>query len=234
LRPPNYVVFCDPAEGLEHGDQTAICVWDANRMEVVATSVSFYPIEDLDLPLAWIAHWYHTALLMVERNNHGLVPITGLSRRLHYPRMYRMADIGQIPTGDRTPRYGWITSRTTKPKMVHDFMRALREGQVQVHDPRWRMQAATYVADGKGGYGASERNRDDLMTAVIGGWQGVQEAGQYPVVWTDDVEQPPTWGDILNLEEQETAQTSSSMRVGQQQTVRAAGHRSFTQWGPVS
>lgn len=230
LRPPNYVVFCDPAEGLAHGDQTAIAVWDANQMELVATSVSYYPIEDLDLPLAWIGHWYHGALLMVERNNHGLVPITGLSRRLHYPRLYRMASMGEIPSGDRTPRYGWITSRVTKPKMVHDFLRALRDGLARLHDARWRVQASTYVADGKGGYGASEQNFDDLMTAVIGGWQGVQEVGQYPVVWIDDVEQPPTWQDILGLEDTQAKVTSASMHVGGRNRLRNAGHRSFTLW----
>jgi hypothetical protein len=94
-----------------------------------------------------------------------------------------MAQFAQIVQGDRTPRYGWMTSRTTKPKMVHDFLHALRTGEALVHDVRWVQQASTYIADGRGGFEAAAQNRDDLMTAVLGGWQGVLEVGQYPVVW---------------------------------------------------
>jgi ribosomal protein L39E len=71
VRAPNYVVFCDPAEGLAHGDQTAIAVWDANRLELVATCLTHFPIEELEQVLAWIGHHYHVALMMVERNNQG-------------------------------------------------------------------------------------------------------------------------------------------------------------------
>lgn len=227
---PNYVIFCDPSEGLTYGDQTAIAVWDANTRELVATSLSWWPIEDLDQVLAWLGHWYHGALLMVERNNHGLVPITGLQKRMQYPRMYRMAGLGEIPSGDRTPRYGWVTSGASKPKMVHDFLRALREGEAIVHDPRWQVQAATFVADGKGGYSASAQNHDDLMIAVLGGWQGVQEIGQYPIVWQDDVEQPTTWADVLSLEEPAAGRGSASMSVGGRGRRPEGAHRSFVLW----
>jgi hypothetical protein len=230
LRPPNYVVYCDPAEGLSHGDETAVVVWDANNLEVCATSLSHYPIEELEGPLAWLGYHYCTALMMVERNNQGILPIVGLTRRLHYPRMYRMAQFGQIVEGDRTPRYGWVTSRTTKPKMVHDMLRALREGTVQLHDPRWLQQAATYVADGRGGYSASENNRDDLMSALLGGWQGVLEVGQYPTVWVDDRTQPPTWKDVLGLEASPPTLGSSSIQIGSRGPHSGAVRRSITLW----
>lgn len=236
VRPPNYIVFCDPAEGLAHGDQTAIAVWDANRRELAATCLTHYPIEELEGVLAWIGHHYHTALMMVERNNQGILPIVGLTKRFRYPRMYRMATFGQIVEGDRTPRYGWITSRATKPKMVYDFLHALRDeaDPVLLHDSRWVAQASTYIADGRGGFEAAAQNRDDLMTAVLGGWQGVLEVGQYPTVWVDDTEQPPTWKDILELEEQKAALTSGSLHVGAGSRRFGAGHRSFTLWSDTS
>lgn len=230
VRPPNYVVFCDPAEGLARGDQTAVAVWDANRSELAATILTHFPIEDLDRVLAWLGHHYHVALMMVERNNQGILPIVGLTKQYRYPRMYRMATFGQIVEGDRTPRYGWVTSRASKPKMVHDFLRALRENQVLLYDPRWAAQAATYIADGRGGFEASAQNRDDLMTAVLGGWQGVLEVGQYPTVWYDDRVQPPTWADVLGTEAPAILPTSASLRVGQSGRGPGVVRRSITLW----
>lgn len=231
LQRPNYVVFCDTAEGLEKGDWTTIAVWDANLREVVATVKTHYPIEDLDQVLAHLGHLYHVALLLVERNNQGLVPIVGLQKRYRYPRMYRMPDLGARVVGDRTPRYGWITSKASKPKMVHDFLRALRAEEVKVHDPRWRLEAQTFVADGKGGYAASEQNHDDLMIAVIGGWQGVLDVGQYPIVWLDDIEQPPTWADVIGLEpDQPERHGSSALRIGGGSPQESGIRRTITLW----
>lgn len=229
-QPPNYTVFCDTAEGLERGDQTAIAVWNANTQALVATCLTRWPIEDLDDVLAAVGHWYHGALLIVERNNQGLVPIVGLQKKHRYPRMYRMPELGAIPVGDRTPRYGWITSRQSKPKMVHDFLKALREAAVDVPDRRWVMQANTFVADGKGGYAASENNHDDLMIAVIGGWQGVLDVGRYPVVWADATPQPPTWGDVLSLFDHKPHAGSGSLRIGGERHSHGAVRRSFEQW----
>jgi hypothetical protein len=231
LQRPNYVLFCDTAEGLEKGDWTAISVWDANEKQVVATCRTHWPIEDLDEVLAWLGHWYHEALIMVERNNHGIVPIVGLQKRFRYTRLYRMANLGERTMGDRTPRYGWVTSKSSKPKMVHDFLRALRDGEVQVHDPRWQTEAATFVADGRGGYAASEQNHDDMMLAVLGGWQGVQEIGAYPIVWSDDLPQPPTWADVLGLEPDETqARGSSAIRIGRRGRQEPSIRRTITLW----
>jgi hypothetical protein len=198
-RKPNYVVFCDAAEGLEHGDYSAVAVWNANTKEVVATIRTHFPIEYMADVLAWLGHWYCTALLMVERNNHGLVPITELSRHFNYPRQYRMAAIAQQVQGDRTPRWGWHTNRSTKPKMVLDFLRALRDQTVLVNDPVWDIERSTFVADGSGGFAAQPPNHDDLMMAVIGGWQGVLDVGEYPIIWQDPVPGPPTWADVLRV-----------------------------------
>jgi hypothetical protein len=211
-RLPNYVIFCDAAEGLETGDYTAVAVWDANLRRVVATIRTHYPIEYFADVLAWLGHWYFVALIMVERNNHGLVPITELSRRFNYPRQYRMAHLGQMVLTDRTPRWGWHTNRSTKPKMVLDFLRALRDREVQVPDPQWSIEAQTFVADGSGGYAAAPPNHDDLMMAVIGGWQGVLDVGEYPIIWTDPEPGPPTWDDVIAVTT--PTATTTPLRVG--------------------
>jgi len=215
LRKPNYVVFCDPAEGLAHGDYTAVTVWDANTLTVVATIHTHWPVEELGVVLAWLGYYYHTALMMPERNNMGLVPIVELTKNLGYPRMYRMEQIGQVILGDRTPRFGWFTNKATKPKMVKEFIKAARAGLVTIHEPRFFYEVATFIMDGRGGYAASKNNHDDMVIAVLGGYQGVCDVGEYPIIWHDEVQGPPTWGEVLALEDPSPKKlSSSSLRVG--------------------
>lgn len=206
IRPPNYTLFCDTAEGLDHGDYTAVTVWNANTDECVATLRTRYPIEDLGELLESLGYRYHTALIVVERNNHGMVPLVYLTKSAHYPRVFRMPKLArQIREEARRLDYGWITSTRTKPKMVADFIKGLRDGRIKLHDSRFRIESSTFVADGKGGYGATTGNHDDLVIAHLGGYQGVLDVGRYPIVWYDDTEPPVTVGEFLTL----TSQTKS-------------------------
>ena len=199
LRQPNYVISCDVAEGLEHGDKTAITVWNANTYEVVATYLGYWPVEDLADLLYWLGASYHWALVGPERNNHGLVPIDRL-RRMSYPRLYRMDFIGQQVRSDRTPRYGYHTNKATKPKMVNDFVKAVRDAVVAVHDSRFLVEASVFVSDGKGGYAASEGNHDDLVMSHLIGWQLCMDVGSYPIVYEEDKPFRLTFGAIKSVQ----------------------------------
>lgn len=196
LRPPSYVVSVDVSEGLEGGDYSAINVFNANTLEQVASMKAHVPVEDLGALVEWIGYWYHTALVLVERNNMGLVPLQYLSQA-QYPRLYRMDTIAQQKRGVRTPRYGWYTNKATKPKLVVDMLRALRDEALILRDPRFLAEARTFLADGRGGYGASAGQHDDLMMAVLIGWQGCLDVGQYPLVYVDRTDRPLTMDEVL-------------------------------------
>lgn len=200
VRDPNYVIFCDTAEGLAHGDFNAISVWDANTHEEVAVMETRYPIEYLGELLEELGYQFFTALIVIERNNTGLVPVTYLAKDARYPRLYRMQDTGRRKNMKRSERYGWRTDVSTKPKMVHDFRKALADGDAQIHNERFRIQMQTYVRDGKGSYNATAGNHDDAIIATLGGWQGVLDVGQYPTIFYDEESSQPTWRDVIELE----------------------------------
>jgi hypothetical protein len=204
IRLPNYVIACDPAEGLDHGDFTAITVWNANTHECVASMRSHVPIDELGDLLARLGYWYHNALIGIERNNHGMVPIVHLTKHDRYPRMYRMPKLGrQIRDEVRRLDYGWTTSSRTKPKMVADFIQGLREGHIEVHDERFLIESQTFVADGRGGYGATAQNHDDLMVATLIGWQLVRDVGSYPPIYFHDGPHITTFGEVMALVSQD-------------------------------
>ena len=193
---PNFIVAADVAEGLEHGDFTYVSVWDANTGEQMLSCKSAIPVSYLDEFVDWAGHEYFKALAIIERNNAGILPLDRLYRDRIYPRLYRMDTIAEFRTGDRTPRYGWITSPATKPKMVNDFYHALTQGRVLLHDPDFRLEAQTFVADGKGSYGATSGRHDDVIMGSLIAYQGILDSPKYPILWTDDKILAPTHDEV--------------------------------------
>lgn len=202
LRKPNYVIGADFAEGMEHGDFTYITVFNANpdlhgRYEQVASCKSSIPIAYSADLMQWLGYWYHKGLLIGERNNAGVMPLELLGNEMWYPRLYRMNRFAEIPmASDRTPRYGWFTDKKSKAKMVNDFVLALSEGMLLIHDRDFVVEAQTFVADGKGSYSATSNNHDDVIMGTLVGWQGVLDSPDYPVQWVDTKVAPPTHKDM--------------------------------------
>ena len=232
VRHPNYVIACDTAEGLEHGDFNAISVWNANTMEEVAAMETRFPIEYLGELLEELGNQFYNALIIIERNNTGLVPITYLSKEVGYPRLFRMPDYGKRKWGKRTERYGWRTGVDTKPKMIHDFTRALRQGWVDVHNERFRLQMQTYVRDGRGSYNATPGNHDDAIIASLIGYQGVLDIGEYPTIFHDTEMHVPTWKDLLEAELMNqdimTSKNPLEVPIGQKPSATGRVRRSIT------
>ncbi len=189
---PSYVVGADVAEGLDHGDFSYVTVFDANTGEQMASCKSAMPVSYLDGLILWLGEYYWTALVAVERNNAGILPIDRLYRDHWYPRLYRMDTFARFRTSDRTPQYGWRTDRATKPKMVNDFVFALSEGAVLLHDPEFVIEAQTFVSDGKGSYSATSNNHDDVIMGTLVAYQGVLDTPQYDNFWEDTNVLPPT------------------------------------------
>lgn len=191
VRKPNYVVGVDVAEGIG-GDRTSFIVVNANNGEQVAAYRGYWPLDDLGLLIEWIGYSYHTALLLVERNNHGMVPLFVLAQR-HYPRLFRMPQLAAIQSADRTPRYGFLTTPGSKPKLVSDLIKSIADDKFVIHDTRFLQEAQTFVADGKGGYAASPPSYDDHVMSHGLCWQGVLEVGAYPSLYYDDTPAPVTY-----------------------------------------
>lgn len=194
-REPNFVLSVDVAEGLAHGDATAVSVLNANTGEQVASFVGQYPVDELDDMLEWLGYWYYTALIAVERNSVGLVPIVGLKKK-QYPRLFRMDKLGLVKSR-KAETYGWITSAYTKPKMVLDFGKAITENMVLLHDARFLYEAGSFVADKRGIFNAVSGQHDDAIMATLIGVQAMEQVGMFPVVWEDDTETPMTFSEVF-------------------------------------
>ena len=196
VRDPNFAIAVDVAEGLEYGDYSAVAVVDVNYSEVVATVKAHIPVEDLGVLVEWLGYWFYTALIGVERNNMGLVPLTYLQQQ-RYPRLWRMKPIAQAGSQRQTVRYGWHTNKATKPKMVVDFNKAVADGVLLLQDRRFLEESYTFLADGKGGFAANPPNHDDLVDAHLIVHQLALNIGEYPVQWVDPTPGPLTFDEVF-------------------------------------
>ena len=83
--------------------------------------------------------------------------------------------------------------------MVNDFYHALREGVVLLHDPEFALEAQTFIADGKGSYGATSGRHDDVVMGYLIDYQGVLDSPKYANLWRDDKVLAPTHGEIDDM-----------------------------------
>jgi len=216
VQKPNYVVSVDVAEGLERGDWTVLKVFNVNTNEEEAVCRSHILVEELGPLIEALGYMYHTALVVVERNNHGLVPLVYLQEH-RYPRLYRYVPPAVRRKG-RKDEYGFPTTRNTKPKMVLEFLHALRDQVVLLHDEQFMLEAQTFVADGKGGYAATEPNHDDDVMSTLIGWQGVQDQARFPVVYSDYTVPPLTMQDVLEWNSHPQTASGLDTPIGQRPT----------------
>lgn len=198
LQMPNYVLAADVAEGLPHGDRSTIVVLNANTGETAATYRGYWEVEDFGRLIEWVAHSYFIPLVGIERNNHGILPIDHM-RRHQYMRLFRMPQLAAFQKEDRTPRYGWLTTGGTKPKLVYDLIRHIKDEILAIRDARFLQEASTFVSTGKGSFSAVEGQHDDLVIAYGIAVQMMMEVGAYPIAWYDDSPERVTYADLFTL-----------------------------------
>lgn len=143
-----YVIGADVAEGLEWGDFSSAHVIHLRSGEVVAHWHGHIAADEYADVLDAMGRFYNMALIGPEANNHGLTTITHL-RRNGYPNIYRRR---QLNTAGKQMGYqfGWQTTKTSKPLLVDELGKALREGEIVLRDERTLKELRTFVRDERG------------------------------------------------------------------------------------
>ena len=143
-----YVIGADVAEGMEWGDFSDASVLSVLSGELVA---KWHGRIDADLfgeELWKLGRYYGNALIGVENNNHGLTVITAL-RHMNYPNLYRQVTVDQI-SKKQGVRFGWRTDKSSKPLMIDELNKALRDSAIKVYDEATLKELRSYVRDERG------------------------------------------------------------------------------------
>jgi hypothetical protein len=168
-----YCMFVDTSEGLPQSNWQAVVVLDVERLKYVATLRVKTTLTDLGKRTYDIGMAYNTALLMVERNNHGHTVLHILNEQMAYPNMY-YHDESEFSA---THALGWPTTAKTKPTMVSDFKELFEAGALEIHDDDALREIGSYrfiaqAGRGQDKYQAPKGGTDDLVIAHMGAIQG--------------------------------------------------------------
>ena len=159
-----YAIGGDPAEGLEHGDDSVIEVFDAHygaQCAELQGKVEPFAFAELAFMLGT---WYNNGLIAIEANKDG-----GSNRQL-FELGYRNIYFEQVDTGrpwdTPTPRLGLNVNLRSRHRLIAQARRWLEDDAVFIYS-RWLLeQMETFVLrDAK--YQAIPGGHDDLVMAFV-------------------------------------------------------------------
>ncbi len=111
-----------------------------------------------------IGIFYNSALVGVEVNNHGLTTVQSL-RNKSYPNLYMRESSEDNRFQERTAVMGWRTDKKSKPVIINNLQKAIREGDIIDLDVVFLTECQTYVVDDQGYTNAQEGQFDDCVMA---------------------------------------------------------------------
>lgn len=151
-------------QGRAEGDPSVAQVLDSQLRQVAVWRGRVHPDVFAEILLA-LGYHYNEALLVPERNNHGLVTCVALRDR-EYPNLYLDVTEGTIEPDKETIQLGIFTSEKTKPLLI-DTLRALdRDKQIEISDTTTLEEMLSYVVTESGKMQAEEGSHDDCVMAL--------------------------------------------------------------------
>jgi hypothetical protein len=161
-----YVVAGDVSEGLAHGDFSCLDVIDTVTMKQVAQWHGKIAPDILGKLAVFIGRRYVNAKIAIERNNHGITTIDTIID-MDYKNIY----VETITTPPARPRkrYGWVSTKTSKPRIIDNLVTMMREDPSRVICKGTMDEMMMYKQFEDGSTGAELNRFDDrVMSLAIG------------------------------------------------------------------
>jgi hypothetical protein len=137
-----YLISCDVAEGLEHGDNSVFYVYDRVEQKDVCGFAGKIDATTLGYLLAEIGAMYNNAYIGVENNSMGLAVIQVLKEI--YPYLYHQQRFEAI-IDIETEKVGWNTNRATRSILVNAVKDALNDGKHGITEVEALYECLTFV-----------------------------------------------------------------------------------------
>lgn len=178
-----YTIGADVSMGIRGGDYSVAQVLDSKRRQVAVFRALVHP-DHYATVLYHLGLFYNTALIGVERNNHGILTCTRLGKDLAYPNFFTEVSVDKL-TEKETITLGFSTNVKTKPLIIDQLRAAQREDKIEVNDKITLREMMTYVVNETGAMGAEAGCNDDaVMSLAIA--NHLCQSSFIPVEVTDD------------------------------------------------
>lgn len=160
----NYVVGADPSEGVR--DRSVATVLSKKDFRVVAKIRGLLKPDEFGEQLSLLGRFYNNALLGVESNPGGSgQTVIRILKEKHYPRLYRQKTEGKR-WDKTTENLGWRTSKKTKPTMIQELERVIREKEIIIPSKDTLEELTTYIITEDNTYQAQSGCFDDEVIAL--------------------------------------------------------------------
>ena len=153
-----FVIGVDPAGGGVEGDYSCAEVIDRELGTQCAELHGHWPPREMARRVAELGKEYNTALLAVERNNHGFGVLANLNN-LGYPRVY-----------EQNGQAGWLTSAVSRPAMIENLASAVMWEPGLFRSSLLLNECRTFVRSADGNTGAAPGTHDDCVMALAIAW----------------------------------------------------------------
>lgn len=176
-----YVLGADVSEGVDGGDYSVMTILDRVSGEEVAQYRGHIPADVFGGMINSWGRKYNNALAVVECNNHGLTTLTTL-KNLMYPSMYFRPAKYDAYGGTFSDRIGWRTTTTTRPLMIDELGKIMREGELIIHSKKTLDEMTTFVYNNNGKAEPSTKAfHDDTIFAIGVAIQGFKNVSNKPL-----------------------------------------------------
>ena len=167
-----YAIGVDVSEGIEiesskgkEPDYSVITVVDVKSRKTVARWRGYIDPDLLGDVVFDIGMFYNKALVGVEINNHGLTTAAKLKNRF-YRNLYMRETAEDEQFQIRTSKFGWLTNKKTKPVMINELVRSIRENDIIDLDVVFIRECMSYVRDDNGSMNAQQGQHDDCVMSM--------------------------------------------------------------------
>ena len=171
-----YSLGADSSEGVGQDDSVFTVIDKMTGREVAQFVNDRIPPDLFARKIVKAAEYFNNAIVVPEINAHGLVVLNEL-RNLNYANIFRQRYYDHA-SRQWSRRLGWKTSKLSKPIMVDDFIKGLREEEIGLSSIITVNQMLTFVhtnESNKHGMGAETGQKDDCLVSAMLAWQGLSD-----------------------------------------------------------
>lgn len=160
----HYSIGGDVAEGVAEGDFSTAYVICNETGEHVATWHGSIDPDEFGSILYRLGRLYNQAFIGCEVNNHGFTTNLKL-KNLGYPFLYSRYEFDER-FRRKTKKVGWRTDSKTRPMMLDDLARLVRDRELLTFDSRFLKECMAFKRNDRGKPEAEKGSHDDRVIAM--------------------------------------------------------------------
>lgn len=159
-----YFIGADVAKGKADGDYSCAPVYDDDKRLVAMWHGHIDPDLFGSSILVKLGRWYNDALIAPEENNHGLTTINAMKN--DYENIYKRTTHDKV-TDEEKKELGWWTDSKTKPLMIDNLAKLIRDRQLGCKSELMIKELMKYVVGDNGDTNASSGHDDTVTGSAI-------------------------------------------------------------------